>query len=44
MRKLIITLTLLLGVMNMNGSIKIDRIEPTDWYVGMQDATLQLMV
>lgn len=30
--------------MNMNGSIKIDRIEPTDWYVGMKDATLQLMV
>lgn len=44
MRKIIITLTLLLCVMNMNASFKIDRIEPTDWYVGMKDASLQLMV
>lgn len=36
MRKIIITLTLLLCVMNMNASFKIDRIEPTDWYVGMK--------
>ena len=24
--------------------LKIDRIEPTDWYVGMKNPTLQLMV
>ena len=35
---------MLLCVMNMNASFKIDRIEPTDWYVGMKDASLQLMV
>ncbi len=28
----------------MSAAIKIDRIEPTDWYVGMKDASLQLMV
>ena len=28
----------------MNAAVKIDRIEPTDWYVGMKDASLQLMV
>ena len=28
----------------MNAAVKIDRIEPTDWYVGMKDTSLQLMV
>ena len=28
----------------MNAAVKIDRIEPTDWYVGLKDASLQLMV
>ena len=28
----------------MNAAVKIDKIEPTDWYVGMKDASLQLMV
>lgn len=27
-----------------NAAVKVDRIEPTDWYVGMKDASLQLMV
>ena len=27
----------------MNAKVKITRIDPTDWYVGMQDASLQLM-
>lgn len=44
MKHLLITLSLLFGVMTMNGAVKVDRIEPTDWYVGMKDASLQLMV
>lgn len=28
----------------MNAAIKIDKIEPADWYAGMRDASLQLMV
>ncbi len=28
----------------MNAAIKIDRIDPTDWYVGMKNPSLQLMV
>ena len=36
---------LLMGTaMTMNAAMKVDRIEPTDWYVGMKDASLQLMV
>jgi glycosidase len=44
MKKYLITLGLLLSVLTMNAQVKIDRIEPTDWYVGMKDASLQLMV
>lgn len=36
---------LLLGTtMTMNAAVKINKIEPANWYVGMQDASLQLMV
>ncbi|MGI6242044.1 MAG: glycoside hydrolase family 13 protein [Prevotella sp.] len=44
MKKLIFTLGLLFSVMTMNAAVNVDRIEPTDWYVGMKDAGLQLMV
>jgi len=44
MRKIFISLMLLMGAMNMNAAVTVDRIEPTDWYVGMKDASLQLMV
>ena len=27
-----------------NGAVEVSRIDPTDWFVGMQDPTLQLMV
>ena len=33
-----------LQVTMMNAQVKIDRIDPTDWYAGMADASLQLMV
>ena len=40
---LLLTLTWLAVTMNA-AKLKIDRIEPTDWYVGMKNPSLQLMV
>ena len=31
-------------VLSTNAAVKIDRIEPTDWYVGMKNTSLQLMI
>ena len=42
--KQLLTALLLGTTISMNAALKIDRIEPTDWYVGMKDASLQLMV
>ena len=42
--KRILLLALVLICMTMGAQVKIDRIEPTDWYVGMKDPSLQLMV
>ena len=42
--KKILTALLLGTTLTMNSAVKIDRIEPTDWYVVMKDASLQLMV
>ncbi len=42
--KKILFLFLALMTMTAQGAIKIDRIDPTDWFVGMKDASLQLMV
>lgn len=44
MKKIFVSFMLLMGAMNMNAAVAVDRIEPTDWYVGMKDASLQLMV
>jgi glycosidase len=44
MKRTTLALGLLLSVMTMNAAVKIDRIEPTDWYVGMKNPSLQLMV
>ncbi|OYP43209.1 alpha-amylase [Prevotella sp. P4-119] len=35
---------MLMSMISASAVVKIDRIDPTDWYVGMKDATLQLMV
>ena len=42
--KKILTAILLGTTLTMNAAVKIDRIEPTNWYVGMKDTSLQLMV
>ena len=44
MRKIFVSFMLFMGAMGMNAAIHVDRIEPTDWYVGMKDASLQLMI
>ena len=45
MKKILLLFTLILTVTTtMKAALKIDRIDPTDWYVGMQNPSLQLMV
>ena len=44
MKKRLVPLAMLMSAMSMNAAVNIERIEPTNWYVGMKDASLQLMV
>ena len=44
MKKKLVSLIMLMGAMSLNAAVKVDRFEPTNWYVGMKDASLQLMV
>lgn len=45
MRKGLLVICLLLSMMAMKAAkVTVDRIEPTDWYVGMKNPSLQLMV
>ena len=44
MKKTILLLTVVLQALMTEAAVKIDRIEPTDWYVGMKNPSLQLMV
>ena len=44
MKKILLSLSLILSLMTANAAVKVDRIDPTDWYVGMKDPSLQLMV
>ena len=44
MEKRLVPLAMLMSAMSMNAAVNIERIEPTNWYVGMKDASLQLMV
>ena len=44
MKKYSFILTFLFCFLAMSAKNEITRIEPTDWYVGMKDASLQLMV
>ena len=41
MKKKLISLMMLMSAMSMNAAVGVDRIEPTNWYVGMKDASLQ---
>ncbi len=42
--KKILTALALVTTLSMNAAVKIDKIEPANWFVGMKDASLQLMV
>lgn len=44
MKRTITLLLLFFTLLSVSAKVKITRIDPTDWYVGMKDATLQLMV
>ena len=48
MRKLLlVTAILMANVMMMNAArvkVTVDRVDPTDWYVGMKNPSLQLMI
>lgn len=44
MRKFLLSLSFIMTALGLNAAVKIDRVEPTDWYVGMKDPSLQLMV
>ena len=45
MKKNFVSFMLLMSsVMSMTAAVNVSRIEPTDWFVGMKDASLQLMV
>ena len=43
MKKAIFFFCLLMQTFCMNAKVKVTRIDPTDWYVGMKDASLQIM-
>ena len=44
MKKFLMSAILLGGALNMNAAQKIDRIDPTNWFVGMKNPQVQLMV
>ncbi len=44
MKKLLLSLSLILSVMTIKAAVKVDRIDPTNWFVGMKNPSLQLMV
>ena len=45
MKKLLLLIAAVLtGMLTIQAAVKIDRIEPTNWYVGMKNPSVQLMV
>ena len=44
MKKLLFVISLLTQTFTTYAQIQINRIDPTNWFVGMKDASLQLMV
>ena len=44
MKKKLMTAVLLGATLSMSAANKIDRIEPTNWFVGMKNPQVQLMV
>ena len=44
MKRIILPLSLILCVMTIRAAVKVDRIDPANWFVGMKNTSLQLMV
>lgn len=44
MKQFIFSISLLLSAMTMNGAVKVSKVEPANWFVGMKNPSLQLMV
>ena len=44
MKRLLLMMAVMLGVVAGHAAVKVDRIEPTNWYVGLKDPSVQLMV
>ena len=44
MKKIIFIFGILFCVLHMNAAPKVDKIEPTNWFIGMKNPSLQLMV
>lgn len=44
MKRIILPLSLILCVMTIRAAVKIERIDPANWFVGMKNTSLQLMV
>ena len=44
MKRIVLMMAVVIGVIAGHAAVKVDRIEPTNWYVGLKDASVQLMV
>src|SRR5574344_33772 len=44
MKQFIFCISLFLSAMTMKGAVKVNKIEPANWFVGMKNPSLQLMV
>ena len=44
MKQFIFCISLFLSAMTMNGAVKVNKVEPANWFVGMKNPSLQLMV
>ena len=44
MKRIILSLSLILCVMTIRAAVKVDLIDPANWFVGMKNTSLQLMV
>ncbi len=44
MKRLLLLMAVALGVLACHAAVKVDRIEPTNWYVDLKDPSVQLMV
>ena len=44
MKRLLLLMAVALGMLTGHAAVKVDRIEPTNWYVGMKNPSVQLMV